>query len=128
MEIIEVLKSNLISMGSGMGIFCAAYLSNVLFGVYYNVKVLKESFDIKRILESALKALVFIVGAILLTTAITLVLPWANANGLAIPEEFQEVVSVFVIFGIVLYGCGKYIAEAVEKLADIMGKEKEDVE
>lgn len=69
---------------------------------------------------SGLKIITFGLGTVLLTMAITLILPWANQNGLNIPEEYTEVVTTVAILGVCLTGSLKYILEAFTKMGKIL--------
>lgn len=119
-EIIDLILKNLYYVGIGVGIFLISYLSNMAFGIWYNVRVLEESFDWKKIAKSALKVLAVGVGIALLTIAITLVVPFAQLAGVPIPEEYGEIVSIIAILVICLRASLIYIKEAWTKMGDIM--------
>lgn len=119
-EIIDLILKNLYYVGIGVGIFLISYLSNMAFGIWYNVRVLEESFDWKKIAKSALKVLAVGVGIALLTIAITLVVPFAQLAGVPIPEEYGEIVSIIAILVICLRASLTYIKEAWTKMSDIL--------
>lgn len=119
-EIIDLVLKNLYYVGIGVGIFALAYLSNMFFGIWYNVRVLEEAFDWKRILKSLLKVIAVGAGIALLTIAITLIVPFAQLAGVPIPEEYGEVVSIIAILVICLKASLTYIKEAWTKMNDIM--------
>ena len=68
---LESVLQNLINIGWAMLIFLAAYLANVAFSLWYNIKILHEAFDKDKLIASGLKILTFVVGLTLLCTAIT---------------------------------------------------------
>ena len=119
-EIIDLLLKNLCYVGVGVAIFVVAYLSNMLFGIWYNVKILEEAFDWKRVVKSLLKIIAVGVGIALLTVAVTLIVPFAQLTGMPIPEEYEEVVSIVAILIICLRASVTYIKEAWTKMNDIM--------
>ncbi len=119
-EIIDLLLKNLCYVGVGVAIFVVAYLSNMLFGIWYNVKILEEAFDWKRIVKSLLKIIAVGIGIALLTVAVTLIVPFAQLTGMPIPEEYEEVVSIIAILIICLRASVTYIKEAWTKMNDIM--------
>lgn len=119
-EIIDLMLKNLYYVGVGVGIFVIAYLSNMLFGIWYNVRVLEEAFDWKRIVKSLLKVLAVGFGIALLTIAITLIVPFAQLAGVPIPEEYEEIMSIIAILVICLRASLSYIKEAWTKMNDIM--------
>lgn len=116
----QSIYDNLISVGIGLAIFIMAYVSNMCFSTYYNVRVLGEQFELSKLKMSGLKIATFGLGTALLTMAITLILPWANQNGLNIPEEYAEVIATVTILGVCLTGSLKYILEAVTKMGKIL--------
>ena len=40
----QAIQGNLISVGIGLAIFVMAYVSNMCFSIYYNVRILGEQF------------------------------------------------------------------------------------
>ena len=122
----QIVLANLQNVGIGLAIFVAAYLSNMSFGLYYNIKILGQEFEWSKILASVLKILAFGVGTCLLTLAISAIVPWAIANGLTIPEEYSTVIQTVAILGICLTGTIKYIVEAFTKMKDILNSGKNE--
>lgn len=119
-EMIELILKNLYYVGIGVGIFAISYLSNMAFGIWYNVRVLEEPFDWKKIVKSLLKVVAVGMGIALLTIAITLIIPFAQLSGLPIPEEYGEVVTIVAILGVCLKASLTYIKEAWTKMSDIL--------
>ena len=115
----EILN-NLINIGWAMLIFLCAYLSNVAFSLYYNIKVLLQPFDKQKMINSGLKVATFVVGLTLLCVAITTLPIYADQLGWAIPEEYTEIFADLVIVGAVLMVSCKYIAEAFTKFKAIL--------
>ena len=52
---LNALIDNLVNIGWAMLIFLCAYLSNVSFSLYYNIKVLLEPFSKEKLINSGLK-------------------------------------------------------------------------
>ena len=59
---LNAVLNNLINIGWAMLIFLCAYLSNVAFSLYYNIKVLLQPFDRQKMINSGLKVATFVVG------------------------------------------------------------------
>lgn len=112
--------NNLMSIGLGLLIFLMSYGSNMAFSIYYNIKILGEEFSSDKIKHSITKIACFAIGTCLLTMAVTMILPWANANGLTIPEEYSDVITTVATLAICLTGSLKYITEAVSKMGKIL--------
>lgn len=103
-----------------MLVFLCAYLANVAFSLWYNIKIRKEDFDREKLIASGLKILVFVVGLTLLCTAITALPIFANEVGWAIPDEYTDIFADLVIIGAVLLVSCKYIKEAFTKFVAIL--------
>lgn len=119
-SMIDIIINNLINVGVGVLIFLFAYLANMSLGLYYNINMLGQSFDWHKILKSAIKIVAVGLGIILLTLAVTLIIPFADANGLTVPEEYAEVVKVITILATCLTASIKYIVESITKLRNIL--------
>ena len=123
---IEAILNNLTNIGWAMLIFLCAYLSNVAFSMYYNIKILLEPFDKQKIVNSCLKIAVFVIGLTLLCLAITTLPLFASMIGWEIPAEYADIFSDLVIVGAVLIVSCKYIAEAFTKFKAILDATKEE--
>lgn len=127
------IVENLVSIGWSMLIFLSAYLANVTFSLWYNIKLLHEPFDREKLINSAYKIATFVIGLTLLCVALTTLPLFANEVGWAIPQEYTDLFADLVIIGAVLLVSCKYIKEAFVKLTEILnagtsdaqGKEKE---
>lgn len=124
-NMLESVLQNLINIGWAMLIFLAAYLANVAFSLWYNIKILHESFDKDKLIASGLKILTFVVGLTLLCTAITTLPLFANQVGWAIPEEYSDLFADLIIIGAVLLVACKYIKEAFTKFVAILNAKTE---
>ena len=117
---LESVLQNLINIGWAMLIFLAAYLANVAFSLWYNIKILHEAFDKDKLIASGLKILTFV-----LCTAITTLPLFANQVGWAIPEEYSDLFADLIIIGAVLLVACKYIKEAFTKFVAILNAKTE---
>ena len=55
------IVENLVSIGWSMLIFLSAYLANVTFSLWYNIKLLHEPFDREKLINSAYKIATFVI-------------------------------------------------------------------
>lgn len=132
-RLIMYIVENLVSIGWSMLIFLSAYLANVTFSLWYNIKLLHEPFDREKLINSAYKIATFVIGLTLLCVALTTLPLFANEVGWAIPQEYTDLFADLVIIGAVLLVSCKYIKEAFVKFtailnagtSDAQGKEKE---
>ena len=121
---LNAIVENLTNIGWAMLIFLAAYLANVAFSLWYNIKIQQQSFDKSKLIASALKVLTFVVGLTLLCVAITALPLFATQVGWTIPEEYTDIFADLVIIGVVLLVSCKYIKEAFEKFTAILNSAK----
>ena len=116
----QTVIANLVTIGWAMLIFLAAYLANVTFSLWYNIKLQKEQFSREKLITSGLKILTFVVGLTLLCISVTTLPLFANEVGWAIPEEYSDLFADLVIIGAVLLVSCKYIKEAFTKFTAIL--------
>lgn len=116
----EIIIGNLIKIGYAMAIFLCAYLANVVFSLWYNIKINCEPFSREKLATGGLKALTFIVGLTLLCIAITTLPIFATEVGWTIPDEYTDIFADLVIIGAVLLVSCKYIKEAFTKFVAIL--------
>lgn len=117
---LTMILTNLTNIGWAMLIFLCAYLSNVAFSLYYNIKVLLQPFDRGKAINSALKVAAFVIGLTLLCLSITTLPLFADLVGWEIPVEYMDIFSDLVIIGAVLLVSCKYIAESFGKFKSIL--------
>lgn len=122
---VNALIANLINIGWAMLIFLCAYLSNVSFSMYYNIKIMLEPFSKDKLINSGLKIAAFICGLTLLCVAITTLPLFAEMVGWEIPAEYVDIFSDLIIIGAVLMVSCKYITEAFTKFKAILDYKKE---
>ena len=122
--VIENLKYTLY----GSALFAAAYVANMLLGIFKNVFVLREHFDWNKIYRSAIKILAVAGGCTLLSVTSTTLPQFATMVGWDIPQEFAQAFSALAIIGIFLYSTCKYVIEAISKLKNILAYSVTDTE
>ena len=115
-----IALSNLQAALIGFSIFGMAYISNVSFSLYFNIKIAGETFEKQRLINSIYKILAFAGGTLLLVLATSLIVPWASENNLPIPAEYSTVISTVTTLGVCLSGALKYILEAFNKMKSIL--------
>lgn len=114
------ILENLTSVGWSMLIFLSAYLANVTFSLWYNIKLQKQEFDRVKLIASAIKIATFVIGLVLLCVSVTTLPLFANEVGWTIPEEYSDIFADLVIIGAVLLVSCKYIKEAFVKFTAIL--------
>ena len=122
----KLALENLLAALVGFSIFGMAYLSNVSFSLYYNIKIAGETFEKQRLINSLYKILAFAGGTMLLVLSTSLIIPWANKNNLPIPAEYSTVISTVATQGVCLSGSLKYMLEAFNKMMKILSIKDEN--
>lgn len=123
-EFLNNVLGNLLNMGYAMGIFLCAYLSNMAFGLYHNVKQLGQPFEKERLINSGWKVLSVVLGLTFLVVAATALPNFATLVGWEIPAEYTDVLSNIAVIGVCLMASCKYIAEAAGKFKEILDEPK----
>lgn len=119
----EAVLHNLINAGWAMLIFLCAYISNVAFSLYHNIKQLGQPFDYNKLINSACKVASLMIGAALLVICITTLPAFASYVGWEIPEEYTKVFTDLTVIGTCLIVSCKYVVEAAQKFAAILGQD-----
>ena len=120
-EIMAIVLLNLEKIGVGVGLFLGAYLSNILLGVWKNVKIEGYDFDWKLILQSLVKFVVLGVGVGLLSVVVSLIPMYLTYIGIEIGAETMETIDSMVIIGAFATATLRYVGDAIGKLKTILG-------
>ena len=114
----------------GVVLFLVSYVSNMCFSIYYNIKILGQTFNKQKIYDSGFKIATFGIGTLLMTIATVGIPEFASITGIQLPEEYIEVFSNLAISAVFIICSCKYILEAYGKFKKILeqGKLIEEVE
>lgn len=118
-DLVQIIISNLQDVGIGVLLFIVAYVSNMALSLYYNIKVLNETFDKVKLINSALKIAAFAIGTALLCIGVTTIPAFATHVGFEIPAEYSDVFQDLAILSVFLISGCKYLVEAYQKLIKI---------
>lgn len=125
-DFFNAVLNNLLNMCYAMGIFLCSYLSNMAFGIYYNVKQMGRPFEISKLINSGYKVLSIVSGLFFLVIAGTALPNFATLVGWEIPTEYIDVLSNIAVIGVCLIASCKYIKEAASKFAAILSEANEN--
>ena len=114
----------------GVVLFLVSYVSNMCFSIYYNIKILGQTFNKQKIFDSGFKIATFGIGTLLMTIATVGIPEFASITGIQLPEEYVKVFSTLAISAVFIICSCKYILEAYSKFKKILeqGKLIEEVE
>ena len=103
-----------------MFVFCA-YLSNIIFGIWKNVKIDGSMFDWHLIKQSIIKFILLIISIGLLSIVISAIPAYATYVGIEISQNVLETIDSLVIIGAFLTTTVRYVGDAISKLKTILG-------
>lgn len=116
----EIVLNNFYNILIGVGLFVGAYLANMAFSLWYNIKILMEPFSFEKLKNSGLKILCFGIGLTFLSLVISTLPEFADTVGWTIPEDYKEVFANLAIIGVFLLASTKYVVEAWNKMKNIL--------
>lgn len=119
-DILQSVLVNLQNVGIGMLLFFMAYISNMAFSIYYNIKVLGQSFNKQKMVTSIEKLIAFIIGTVLLVVVVTTLPLFSEQVGLTLPEEFVSTFSTLAIMVLPVYASCKYALAAFSKMKQVL--------
>ena len=119
--IYALVLDNLEKVGIGVVIFLGAYLANIIFGVWNNVKIEGYEFNWRLIGNSIVKFIVLGVGIALLTVLVSLIPMYAQYVGIEIEAETLSIIDSLVIVGGFLTATIRYVKDSLNKLSNILG-------
>lgn len=119
-EIMNVILLNLEKVGVGVALFLGAYLSNILLGIWSNVKIEGYDFDWKLILQSLVKFVVLGIGVGILSVVVSIIPMYLTYIGIEIGAETMETIDSMVIIGAFATATIKYVTDALSKIKAIL--------
>lgn len=119
-DLVQVVVNNLKDVGIGVLLFMVAYVANMSLSLYYNIKILNETFDKIKLINSALKVISFGIGTTLLCIGVTTIPVFATQIGFEIPQEYSVVFQDLAILSLFIISTCKYLLESYQKLVNIL--------
>lgn len=120
-EIMTIVLLNLEKVGVGVALFLGAYLSNILLGIWSNVKIEGYDFDWKLIVQSLVKFVVLGLGVGILSVVVSIIPMYLTYIGIEIGAETMETIDSMVIIGAFATATIKYVTDALSKIKAILG-------
>lgn len=124
---LDFIKSNFIQILLMYAVFGLAYGSNIVFGLYNNLALAKEQFNPKKLLNSVIKAIVLILGTLMLISAITAISQLAIMYDL-VSSDIGDFVTALSVITTILVASVNYVKEAYVTFQSIMNKKYESKE
>ena len=108
----------------GLILFIISYVSNMCFSIYYNIKILGQTFNKQKMYDSGFKIATFGIGTLLMTIATVGIPEFASITGIQLPEEYVKVFSTLAISAVFIICSCKYILESYNKFKKILEQGK----
>lgn len=116
----ETLLTNLTYIGIAMGLLAIAYISNIFFSLFYNIKITKENFDKQKLIDGVLKVIVLCLGTATLSCVVTLLPIFAQYVGITLADEFIDTFNILAIISLFISSIFKYTKEAYDTFKNIL--------
>lgn len=116
---VSIVLENLKIISISFGFFLLLWLSNFVLSLYYNIGIVKDSFDKTKLKDGFLKMISVMVGTLLLIVAFTTLPQFLTYIGFPQTEEIQNLFNVIGISGIIITSSITYGKQAIQTLTDI---------
>jgi len=110
-------------------LYLGSYLAEVIAGIELNVSFLQQKFDLKKMLNSFIRAIATGVVLLLLTIIISFLPDVLEKANISIMNGMEEVISLLTIVTLLISAIIKYFTDTINKLRTIFNlSEEEEVE
>lgn len=120
------LLNNIKLIGVLLAMYIVSFGVNVLFGVYYNTKSIKEQFSKEKLIEGLTKGAIVLIGGLLITTSISMLPSLVESLGITVEDGLFEGVSIAGVAGVLLTMTIRYLKDAITKFYAILYNKKEE--
>ena len=125
----DVLTGDLLLVLQFYGGFSLAFLANIMFSLYQNIKIDGEDFNKYRLFDALKKATIFVIATLMLVVAIDIVMLYLAKVVPEVGKEMQGAVTVFAIVATVGRATLKYLVEAYQTFTNVLnGKPTENAQ
>lgn len=115
-----ILPKDIILILACYGILLLAFLANVVLSLYHNINMIGESFDSKRMSKGIKKALVLIMGTMLMVAAVDAATTILSECVPDINDQVHDIVSVAMIAATIGVAAWRYIKDAYSTFINIL--------
>ena len=125
----ETLGLDLINVGYAYIVFALAYLANILFSLYYNIKMDGYDFNKYMLWDGIKKAIVFVLATFALVVAVDAAMIYLTEYAPQMSTEAKDTVTIIMVVSTIGRAALKYIVEAYNTFSNILnGKPSEVVD
>lgn len=123
----ETLRLDLINVGYAYIVFLLAYVANILFSLYYNIKINGEDFNKYALLASCKKAAVFVLATFALVVAVDAALLYFATYAPELSEMAKDTVTIIMVVSTIGRAALKYIVEAYNTFINVLNGKPTEV-
>lgn len=123
----ETLRLDLLNVSYAYIVFLLAYAANILFSIYYNVKINGEDFNKYTLLTSIKKAAVFVVATFALVVAVDAAILYFATYVPELSDMIKDTVTVLMVASTIGRAAIKYIVEAYNTFTNVLNGKPTEV-
>lgn len=123
----ETLRLDLVNVGYAYLVFLLAYLANILFSLYYNIKINGEDFNKHTLMASLKKAFVFVLATFAMVVAVDAAVIYLAAYAPELSKTAKETVTIIMVVSTIGRAALKYIVEAYNTFANVLNGKPTEV-
>lgn len=116
----ELYTADMLNVLYAYGVYLLVFVANVLFSLYLNIEVLHGVFDKSKIGLSIKKALVLVLGTLMLVLAVDAIMAYFSAYVPELADEVRKTVTVVAIVATIGRAAIKYLIEAYQTFQAIL--------
>lgn len=117
----EIFTADMLSVVYAYGVYLLVYIANILFSLYLNIEVLNAGFDKYKFGQSIKKAIVLVLGTLMLVIAVDAVMAYFAAYVPELTEDVKNAVTIVAIVSTIGRAALKYLVEAYQTFQSILG-------
>lgn len=111
---------DLLNIGYAYFVFLMAYVSNMLFSLYFNIKVKGDDFNRFLLLESFKKATIFVLATFFLVISVEISLIYFGNYIPELSKTLNNLVNIVMVVSTIGRAAIKYIVEAYNTFAKVL--------
>lgn len=117
----EIFTADMLSVVYAYGVYLLVYIANILFSLYLNIEVLNAGFDKYKFGQSIKKAIVLVLGTLMLVVAVDAVMAYFAGYIPELAEDVKNAVTIIAIVSTIGRAALKYLVEAYQTFQSILG-------
>lgn len=121
----EILLQNLELISILILAFLGALGVNTLFGIYYNLNIVKENFSKEKLITGLIRGAIILIGGLVITAIVSLLPEILEGFSISAANSLFENVSVVAMAGILITTIVRYIGDALKKFYAILNSNTE---